>query len=79
VNAIAAFLAQRKDGSSNNGDQVRKSMLIMRNAIETVGRCSFTCLENLRHRAHINLRKDVSTRNELDRAQGKCSCVTTRC
>jgi len=54
-------------------------MLIMRNAIETVGRCSFTCLENLRHRAHINLRKDVSTRNELDRAQGKCSCVTTRC
>jgi hypothetical protein len=49
VNVLAAFVAQREFGSASDGDQVRKTMLIMHDAIKTIDGSQFSRLKNLRH------------------------------
>jgi len=71
VNVIAAFIAGWQIRSADDGNQVRKSMLIMRNAIETIGWSLFSSLENLRHKgAHQSAEKCL----DQERGDGAQNC-----
>jgi hypothetical protein len=57
----AALVAERQGCSANNGDQMWETVLIMRNAIETIGGSRLSRLEYLRHKgAHQSAELDLA-------------------
>jgi hypothetical protein len=79
VNVVATFMTGWQSGSADDGNQMRKSMLIMRNAIETISWSYFSSLEYLRHKgAHQSAEKCLDVERGGLRA-GMFTSKTTRC
>lgn len=75
----AAFVAQGKSGSADDGDEMRKTVLIVRNAIETISGSWLSRLEYLRHKdAHHSAKLDLNQHRGGPHARSSFS-ETTRC